>query len=83
MTYRGTVCGGVVVFKDSVTPPEGTDVTVVMIGSAKENGTTKAGASIWEQLMALGRAAESAPTSLPSDLAENHDHYLHGLPKRK
>jgi len=32
--------------------------------------------------VALLRFAGKA-TGLPPDLAENHDHYLHGLPKRR
>ena len=26
--------------------------------------------------------SERMPTNLPSDLAEQHDHYIHGTPKR-
>jgi hypothetical protein len=35
--------------------------------------------SIWDALLEFAGKAEG----LPPDLAENHDHYLHGTPKRK
>ena len=34
--------------------------------------------SVWEELRALAGTA----TDLPPDLAANHDHYLHGTPRR-
>jgi hypothetical protein len=37
--------------------------------------------TIGQKLAALGRWAESQPCDLPEDLAENHDHYIHGAPK--
>jgi hypothetical protein len=38
--------------------------------------------SSWPLVERLGRAAEELGiTDLPSDLAENHDHYLYGVPK--
>ena len=83
MTYRGKVQHGVVVLDDGVTLPEGASVTVVpdrSSGPADPNETRR---SIWQALAELGREAESEPCDLPEDLAVNHDHYLHGLPKRK
>jgi hypothetical protein len=47
--------------------------------SAQPNGEP----TIGEKLAALGQWAESHPCELPSDLAENHDYYLHGQPKRR
>jgi hypothetical protein len=35
--------------------------------------------SVWDALLEFAGTAEG----LPPDLAENHDHYLHGAPKRK
>jgi hypothetical protein len=35
--------------------------------------------SVWDALLEFAGTAEG----LPPDLAENHDHYLHGSPKRK
>jgi len=39
--------------------------------------------TIWQKLAQLGRDVESLPCDLPTDLAANHDHYLHGLSKRQ
>ena len=38
--------------------------------------------SIWAKLQAIGQLAEESPCDLPTDLAANHDFYLHGLPRR-
>ena len=38
--------------------------------------------TIGQELAALGRSFEGQPCDLPPDLAAQHDHYLHGLPKR-
>ena len=47
------------------------------------NGSEQPGkASIWTRLHAIGQAAEESPCDLPTDLAANHDFYLHGLPRR-
>ena len=35
--------------------------------------------SVWDALLEFAGTAGG----LPRDLAENHDHYLHGAPKRK
>ncbi|MGI8907961.1 MAG: hypothetical protein ACR2IE_15890 [Candidatus Sumerlaeaceae bacterium] len=34
--------------------------------------------SVWERLQDIAGSAEG----LPADLSEQHDHYLHGTPKR-
>lgn len=78
MTYRGTVRGGVIVLPADVALPEGAAVEVVV-----PDDTPTPTPTIWSKLADLGRWAETQPTDLPSDLAENHDHYLHGLPKRR
>jgi hypothetical protein len=77
MTYRGHVKNGVVVLDDPVALPEGCKVAVVLTPAtegAGENGTP----TLFDQLAAvIGKGQQ-----LPSDLAANHDHYLHGLPKK-
>jgi hypothetical protein len=80
MTYRGTVRGGVVVLPDDVALPEGAEVVVVMPGGEPVTATAP---GVWARLADLGRWAETQPSDLPPDLAENHDHYLHGQPKRR
>ena len=78
MTYRGTVRSGVIVLDDPVDLPEGAAVEVIVAESIPLVDTDGIGA----KLAALGRWAETLPTDLPTDLAANHDHYLHGRPKR-
>lgn len=83
MTYKGTVQSGVVVFHDGAAPPDGTVVTVVPSEPASQEASIDDKRTIWQKLADLGRKVESEPCDLPSDLALNHDHYLHGLPKRQ
>jgi virulence-associated protein VagC len=80
MTYRGTVRSGVVVLPADVALPEGAEVVVVVPG---DEPTEAPATGIWAKLADLGRWAETQPSDLPPDLAENHDHYLHGHPKRR
>ena len=42
---------------------------------------TPGGANALRDRMVQAAREHYVPGSLPSDLAENHDHYLHGLPK--
>ncbi|HMB95068.1 MAG TPA: hypothetical protein VKK61_03430 [Tepidisphaeraceae bacterium] len=79
MTYRGKVMGGVVVLPTGASLPDGTEVNVAPIEPASQG---VADDSLWRRLSELGRSTESKPTNLPTDLAANHDHYLHDLPKR-
>jgi hypothetical protein len=82
MTYQGKVQGGVIVLADGLTLPEGTEVTVVPRAPEPEVEPQKHAPSSLETMIALADWAESQPCDLPEDLARNHDHYLHGLPKR-
>ena len=79
MTLHGIIQEGKVVFENGQPFPDGTHVAVSPIPVSAENGDPS---SIWSKLAALGRKVESLPCDLPQDLAENHDHYLHGAPKR-
>jgi hypothetical protein len=77
MTYRGHVKNGVVVLDDPVALPEGCEVAVV-VTSASEEPAENGEPTLFDQLAAvIGKGRD-----LPSDLAANHDHYLHGLPKK-
>jgi hypothetical protein len=76
MTYRGHVENGTVVFDEAVALPEGAAVQVDVLDDevvAGENGPT-----LYERLKPVIGAAKG----LPPDLARNHDHYLHGQPKK-
>ena len=79
MIIRGKITGGVVVFKDPSPLPEGTEVEVTPCNDLQKIDKQD---SIWEKLLQLSQWAETSPGDLPEDLAANHDHYLHGLPKR-
>lgn len=69
MEYRGTVKNGVVVLEDGAVPADGIAVRVVPV----EEPPT------WGEVFGdvTGKAV-----GLPADIARNHDHYLHGQPKR-
>jgi len=71
MVYRGHVKGGVVVLDTEVQLPDGIEVTVEPI---LPPGRKTMAAQ-------LGDLIGSVP-DLPADMAEQHDHYLHGAPKR-
>lgn len=78
MTYRGRIKNGVVVFDEAVSLPEGTEVEVVLPqpneGASQQKGTP----TLYEQL----KDVIGVITDLPPDFAENHDHYIHGCPKK-
>ena len=71
MSYRGIVKNGMVVFDPEVELPEGIEVRVETISPPPRK-------TLAEQ---LGDLIGSVP-DLPPDMAEQHDHYLHGAPKR-
>ena len=74
MDYRGKISGGVVVLEPGVDLPEGAEVRIEVVTSPLPSGQTTLG----KRLMKYSGRAEG----LPSDMADNHDHYLHGQPKR-
>lgn len=71
MDYTGRVRGGVVVLDGPEPIAEG---TVVTIRIAQATPTECTFSELFEEI--AGKAVD-----LPPDLAENHDHYIHGLPK--
>ena len=77
MTYRGKVQGGVVILEGPLQPPEGAVVSVNVIEPAAGE---RASAPTWAEVFkdVIGKAK-----GLPADSAENHDHYLYGVPKRR
>ena len=70
MTYRGHIKNGVAVLEGGVKLPEGTEVEVTLRPAIP--GTL---------LDRFGDLVGACP-DLPSDMAENHDHYLHGREKK-
>ena len=76
MTLSGTVINGAIVLDPPQQLPEGTRVEVMVrepASTASEKQPTLA-----DRLLTH---AGTVP-DLSSDLAEQHDHYLHGTPKR-
>ena len=67
MTFRGKIKQGVVVFDGKVALSEGTVVNVAPVQTFFER-----------YKHVIGKAK-----GLPRDFADNHDHYIHGAPKRK
>ncbi|HYV03802.1 MAG TPA: hypothetical protein VFB82_04415 [Blastocatellia bacterium] len=70
--YEGKVVNGVVVLENGDSLPEGTRVRV----STVEPAST--GETLGQRLLKFAGTAKG----LPSDMAENHDHYIHGRPKK-
>ena len=72
---EGIVQNGVIVFPTGLTLPEGTKVRIEPVAPAPVSGTDASAAA--DLLRFVGMADD-----LPTDMALNHDHYLHGAPKR-
>lgn len=77
MEYRGQVKGGVVVF-EAEAPPEGVAVRVQLVANTSAPPPPPPPTSLWEKL----RTYSGSVTGLPSDMARNHDHYIHGGPRK-
>jgi hypothetical protein len=73
MEYSGHIKNGVVVLDAAPSLPDGTRVRVVPVV-----GENVKQPSLNQKLLKLAGKAKG----LPRDMARNHDHYLHGLPKR-
>ena len=71
MSYVGTVANGVVVLPPEVRLDDGTKVRVEPLAAEP------AAQTLGQRLMKFAGRART----LPSDMARNHDHYLHGRPK--
>lgn len=74
MTYRGTIKNGVVQLEPGANLPDGTPVEVRPLQELPATNNND------KPLLRYAQLARH--TSLPSDLAAQHDHYIHGTPKR-
>jgi len=72
MEYLGRVIDGAIVLDTDAHLQEGAAVRILVLNEAEEPPSL---ADFFQDV--AGKAV-----GLPEDLAENHDHYLHGLPKR-
>ena len=79
MTYRGQVKNGVIVLEAGVRLREGMDVRVEPVDS---NGNVPADSQETQRLREGLLLFSGVVKEGPSDLARNHDHYLHGTPRR-
>jgi hypothetical protein len=76
MVYRGTVKNGVVVFEKGTELPQGIEVRIEPC--ARDESVSSESPTLAEQFAdVIGTVPE-----LPSDMAENHNYYLHEAPKR-
>jgi Rad3-related DNA helicase len=72
MSFEGEVKNGVVVFDEGHQIPDGTRVEVIVRATPQKSTTLR------DRLLKLAGTVDD----LPSDMARNHDHYIHGAPKR-
>jgi len=79
MVYNGHVEKGVVVVDDPVTLPEGLKVQIEpALTGENDLAIDNKGETLGQKMLKhAGKAV-----GLPCDLAENHDHYLYGTPKK-
>jgi hypothetical protein len=77
MEITGVVNNGTVVLDQPSSIPDGTKVVIQVLDQAKRTGEGSS-ASLGKRLL---KHAATVP-GLPADLSEQHDHYLHGTPKR-
>jgi hypothetical protein len=78
MVYRGHVENGAVQLDDVPVLPEGAQVEVRLLTGDFPEEPDQQIPSLYERLKDIVGKAEG----LPTDLAKNHDHYLHGQAKR-
>lgn len=71
MTYRRRVKNGVIVLTPPASLPEGAEVEVAPLADDQPAPTL---AERYKSIIGIIEA-------LPSDMAENHDHYIHGAAK--
>ncbi len=72
MEYTGKMHNGIVVLEEQCTLAEGVRVRVLPIDAGQEP------LALGQRLLRFAGIADE----LPNDMAENHDHYIHGAPKK-
>ena len=84
MTVEGHIENGQIVLNQEISLPEGMKVRVELVALEPSQTATQEEAA--EELPSLYERMKSVvgkAKGLPTDLAINHDHYLHGQPKRQ
>jgi hypothetical protein len=80
MTYQGHIENGVIVLDESATLPDGAKVRVELLPSDEVPSDSKSKPlTFYERYKSIIGKAEG----LPADFAAQHDHYIHGTPKRE
>ena len=74
MMLQGTVKDGMVLVDDPKALPDGARVKIWVEAPAEAKGKP----SLRERLLKLAGTVDD----LPADMARNHDHYIHGAPRR-
>jgi hypothetical protein len=85
MTVDGRIENGQIVLNQEISLPEGMKVREEFVSKDPAQELTKEESSS-EELPSLYERMKpfiGAVTGLPADYAINHDHYLHGQPKRQ
>jgi hypothetical protein len=72
MTLEGVVQNGIIVLAGDQKLAEGTRVQIIVREAAAKKTTLR------DRLLKLAGTVDD----LPADMARNHDHYIHGAPKR-
>jgi len=70
MSYKGKVENGQIKLPPGTTLPEGAEVTVDVLEARRETPFAA-------ELLKLAKVRD-----WPTDMALNHDHYIHGMPKK-
>lgn len=71
MTFHGHIKDGQIMLDEPAPLPEGAQVVIQIVENGGQSPT------IWDKLRAIAGTVEG-----PADWARNHDHYIHGTPKR-
>ena len=74
MTCKGRVKNGVVILEGGVSLPENAEVKVEVVGQGKPEKPLS-----WAEVF---KDVIGSVDDMPADMARNHDHYIHGTPKR-
>lgn len=79
MTIQGHVKNGQIVLDEESALPEGTKVEIRLLSGDRQESDSTTLPTLYERFKSIiGQAKD-----LPSDFAENHDHYIHGAPKQR
>jgi hypothetical protein len=82
MTIAGTVQNGVVILEGGPPLPDGTRVEVVVAPSPNPPKPTPGPNEPGEPTIRSLLKFAGVIKGMPADFAEQHDHYIHGTPKR-